>query len=84
MVEDLRSLALVEAEVAVRKVHKRVDSTEKNQVGVVGLALGLERIVAELVAVRLVVNIVLLLPAVTVRVRRENVLVATLWVSSRD
>jgi len=69
VVEHLSSLALVETEMAMRKVHKGVDAAEKNEVGIIGLALGLKRIVSKLVAIGLVVNVVLFFPRVAMGVR---------------
>jgi hypothetical protein len=50
-------------------------SNEEKHVGVVALTLRLKRIVAQLVTIRLIVYVVLLLPVVSMRVRREDVLV---------
>jgi hypothetical protein len=69
VVEHLSSLALVETEMAVREVYKCVDGTEKNEVRIIRLTLRLKGIVSELVAVRLVVNVVLFFPRVAVGVR---------------
>jgi hypothetical protein len=50
-------------------------SNEEEHVGVVALTLRLKRIVAQLVTIRLIVYVVLLLPVVSMRVRREDMLV---------
>lgn len=77
MVKDLADLSAVELEVRVREVAEGDSTHEEQQPGVVSLALGLEGIVTELVTVGLVVDVVLLLPGVPVRVRREDVLVTS-------
>jgi hypothetical protein len=76
MVKDLADLAPVELEVRMRKVRDRDPSDEQDHPGVVNLAVGVKGVVAKLVPVRLVVDVVLLLPGVSVRVRREDVMMA--------
>jgi hypothetical protein len=76
MVKHFGNLPLVEAEVAVGEVDESVNGAEKHEVGVVGLALGLERIVAELVAVWLIVHVVFFFKRVTMGVGGEDVGVA--------
>ena len=66
MVEDFTDLASIKLEVGVNKVAETDKSYENNQVGVVSLALGLEWIVTNFVAVRQIVNVVLFVPLVTV------------------
>jgi hypothetical protein len=66
MVEDFADLASIKLEVRVNEVTETNQSHENDQVGVVSLTLGLERIVTNLVAVRQVVNVVLFVPLVTV------------------
>jgi len=75
VVEHLADLSPVKLEVAVGEVHKCNASNEEEHVGVVALTLRLKRIVAQLVTIRLIVYVVLLLPVVSMRVRREDVLV---------
>lgn len=75
MVEHLADLSPVKLEVAVGEVDKCNASNEEKHVGVVALTLRLKRIVAQLVTIRLIVYVVLLLPVVSMRVRREDVLV---------
>jgi hypothetical protein len=76
MVEHFGDLSPVESEVAVGEVNERVDGAEKHQVGVVSLTLGLERIVTQLIAVRLIVHVVLFLEGVAMRVGGEDVSMA--------
>ena len=75
VVENLADLPSVELEVRVGEMNERDAADKQEQPGVVSLALGLERIVADLVAERFVVDVVFLFEAVAVG--REYVLVAT-------
>ena len=68
MVEHFSGLALVEAEVAMGEVDEGVNGTEKNEVGVVGLTLGLKGIITQHVTVGLVVHVVFFLKGVAVGV----------------
>jgi hypothetical protein len=68
MVEYLTDLSAVELEVRVGEVAEGNTSDEEQHVCVIALALGFERIVAQLVAVRFIVNVVLFLPGVTMRI----------------
>ena len=77
VVENLADLPSVELEVRVGEMNERDAADKQEQPGVVSLALGLERIVADLVAERFVVDVVFLFEAVAVGVGREYVLVAT-------
>ena len=77
MVQDFACLASVEFEVGMTEVNKADTCNEQQQPWVVTLALGLERIIADLVAERFVVDVVFLFEAVAVGVGREYVLVAT-------
>ena len=73
MVEDLTDVASVEVEVRVAEVHKGDASDEKEEPGVISLALRLKGIVTELVTVGQVVHVGLLFEGVTARVARECV-----------
>jgi len=68
VVQDFACLASVEFEVGVTEVNKADTCHKQQQPWVVTLALGLERIIAEFVAVWFVVNIVLLFEGMAVRV----------------
>ena len=72
MVEHFSNLASVELKVRVGEVAETDQTHENDQVRVISLALGLERIVSHLVTIRQIVNVVLLVPLVTVRVTRED------------
>ena len=76
MVENLAEVAPVEVKVGVAEVHEGEAANEEQQPGVVSLARGLKRVVADLVSVRQVVNVVFFLPGVTASVAREVMIVA--------
>ena len=75
MVEDLTDVAPVEVEVSVAEVHKGNASDEKEEPGVISLALRLKGIVTELVTVGQVVHVGFLFESVAARVAREGVVV---------
>lgn len=77
VVQHFADLAAVKLEVRVSECRERYARDENEKVRVVTLALGLKRIVTELVAVGFVVDVVFFLEAVAMGVGRENVLVAT-------
>lgn len=83
VVENLADLPPVELEVRVGEMNECDAADKQEQPGVVSLALGLERIVADLVAKRFVVDVVFLFEAVAVGVGREYVLVAAIISYSR-
>ena len=74
MVEDLTDVAFVEVEVSVRKVDKADDGDKDQHPRVVTTALGIERIITELITVGQVMNVVLFFPGVASSVGREGVL----------
>jgi len=76
VVQHLARLALVELEVTVTEVDEPHACHEDEQPRVVRLAIGLERVVAQLVAIGFVVHVVFLFERVAVRVGREDVRVA--------
>ncbi len=68
MVQDFACLASVEFEVGMTEVNKADTCHEQPQPWVVTLALGLERIITEFVAVWFVMNVVLLFEGMAMRV----------------
>ncbi len=68
MVQDFACLASVEFEVGMTEVNKADTCHEQQQPWVVTLALGLERIITEFVAVWFVMNVVLLFEGMAMRV----------------
>lgn len=76
VVEHFADLAAVELEVRVHEVAETDQTHEDEQVRVVALALGLERIVRNLVTIRQIMDVVLLVPLVAVRVTGEDLVMA--------
>ena len=66
VVEDFTDFALVEAEVTVGHMAESHNANEDQHPGVVAMAVALKRIVTDLVAVRLVMQVVFLLEIVRV------------------
>ena len=75
MVHDLTRLSPVEAEVESHGRSERHDSHVEHEVRHVSVTVGIERIVAELVTIGLVMRVRLVDNQVSVRVRRKDVLV---------
>lgn len=76
VVEHFADLAAVELEVRVHEVAETDQTHEDEQVRVVALALGLERIVRNLVTIRQIMDVVLFVPLVPVRVTGEDLVMA--------
>ena len=76
MVHDFGHLALVEPHVRVAEMHERDRTNEDQQVGVVSHALRLERIIAQFITVRQIVDVGLLAPVVAVGVTGKHHVVA--------
>lgn len=75
MVKDLTDVTSVEVEVSVAEVHKGDTSDEKEEPGVISLALRLKGIVTELVTVWQVVHVGFLFESVAAWVAGEGVVV---------
>ena len=78
MIEHLGKLAIVEAEVECHSRRESDNTGEHKQPRVVAMAVCVERIIADLIPVWLVVRVGLIDNAVGVRIRGEDVLVADL------
>ena len=78
MIEHLGQLAIVEAEVECHRRRESDDTGEHDQPRVVAVPVSVERIIADLIPVWLVVRVGLIDNAVGVRIRGEDVLVADL------
>ena len=77
MVKDFTDFALVETEVTVGHMAESDHANEDQHPRVVAMAVGLKRIVTDLVAVGLVMHVVFLLEVVRMRIRREDLLMTT-------
>ena len=84
MVKHLADMAPVEVEMAMAKVHKGDTAHEQKHPRVISLARGLERVIANLVAVWQIVNVVLFFPGVPARVARKVVIVTGSKVAQTD
>ena len=78
MIEDLRGLSLVESEVESHSGDESNTSNEDVHVRHISVALGLKRIVSELISVRLIMSVRLIHDQVGVRVWREDVFVTAM------
>ena len=76
MIENLANLSAVEAEMSMTEVNKGNNSSEQEHPWIVSLALLLEGIVSQLIAIRLVVNLGILLKGLGKGITREAVTVA--------
>lgn len=69
VVKNLTDLSAVELEVRMSEMAERNTSDEEQHIRVITLTLRFERIISKLVAVRFIVNVILLFPGVSVRIR---------------
>ncbi len=85
MVEDLADLSTIEAEMSMTEVNKGDNASEQEHPRIISLALLLERIVSQLITIRLIVNFGILLKGLCESISREDMtvtiskLLAIIW-----